>query len=193
LPEWLGGASRAAVAERLRLKVCLAALEMARTVDRFNERHPETPLVTHLGLHAGEMVLEYDADGGGMALVGDSANAAQRLQVLNKQLSAGILASDVVVSGLADRLLVRRLGAFELRGIPRPVTVCQIIDRRERAAPAALAVSERFGEALVAFESGQEREALALFERLLAECGPDGPSTFYVERCRQRAGARPPS
>ncbi len=172
-----------------RLRACLAALDLSAAVARFNERHPETPLITRIGLHAGRMAVEYDGEGGGIELVGDAANAADRLQSLNKQLSAGILASAAVVRELGEVLFYRRLGSFELQGFSDAVSVFEIVGRPSDVAPEDQLRIDRFAQALAAFEDGREQDASRLFERLLAECGPDGPSRFYLARCRQGTSA----
>ena len=155
-------------------------------MNRFNDQHPNEPLVTRIGLHVGTMVLEYDAEGGGVELVGDAANAAERIQSLNKQLSAGVLASAAVVSGLADALLLRRLGTFELKGFPSAVTVFEIVGRPDHTSRTEQVRCAQFARALEAFEAHRESEAGHLFERFVEEYGTDGPSGFYLQRCRER-------
>ena len=85
----------------LRKKACLACLEIAAALERFNATNGGPPLYTRMGLHAGEMLLgtvgalhhyEYRA-------VGDMVNTANRVQGLNKYMDTRLLVSEKVVEG----------------------------------------------------------------------------------------------
>ncbi len=77
----------------LRSRACLAALDIASAVDRFNAASGRLALPTRIGLHSGQLLLgsvgamdhyEYRA-------VGDIVNTATRLEGLNKHLGTRLL------------------------------------------------------------------------------------------------------
>ena len=86
----------------LRNRACLAALDIAAAVDRFNADSGRLALPTRIGLHSGRLLLgsvgamdhyEYRA-------VGDIVNTATRLEGLNKHLGTRMLVSADVLEGL---------------------------------------------------------------------------------------------
>ena len=114
----------------LRKKACLAGLEIAAALERFNATNGRPPLYTRMGLHAGEMLLgtvgalhhyEYRA-------VGDMVNTANRLQGLNKYMDTRLLVSEKVVEGL-DEFLTRPLGRFLLAGRASFLRVAELMGR----------------------------------------------------------------
>ena len=114
----------------LRSRACLAALDIASAVDRFNAASGRLALPTRIGLHSGQLLLgsvgamdhyEYRA-------VGDIVNTATRLEGLNKHLGTRLLVSADVLQGL-EGLMSRELGAFLLAGKSRPIVVHELIAR----------------------------------------------------------------
>ena len=154
-----------------------AAVQMLRAIDRFNQRHSDTPFHTRIGLHAGRVALgliggetQYT-----LAVGGDVANTAARLENdINKLLHTRLLVSDAVVSNF-DFAVTRKVGTFVLRGKTTELEAHEILDRRK----APLIDLRRFHDALVQFESGSWGDAKDLFHRLNADFPDDGPSRFY--------------
>jgi adenylate cyclase len=174
----------------LRSQACLAALDIASAVDRFNANLGQFALPTRLGLHSGQMLLgsvgaidhyEYRA-------VGDIVNTATRLEGLNKHLGTRMLVSADVLQGL-DGLVTRELGAFLLAGKSRPVLVHELVARAADIAPGEREWCAIFAEALAAYRRGAWPEAMRLWrETLRARGGEDGPSRFYLRWCEAHAG-----
>jgi adenylate cyclase len=177
----------------LRNRACLAALDIATAVDRFNLESGRLALPTRLGLHSGRLLLgsvgamdhyEYRA-------VGDIVNTATRLEGLNKHLGTRILVSADVLERLPG-LLSRELGAFLLAGKSRPVLVHELLARE-----GAMAAEERercamFAAALSAYRSGDWDHATRIWQDILrAHGGDDGPSRFYIRWCESHAGQSP--
>ncbi len=180
-------------AKDVRLRACLAALEIRHAVDRFNERHRDRMLRTRIGLHEGELVLG-NVGGGGRyvySLTGDSANTASRIEGLNKHTGTTILASESVVIGL-DSLLLRRIGSFVLEGKSSPLSIFEIMGRHEGAGSAEDNLCEQFAYALGAFEVERWSEAAEKFGAIHSAYPADGPTRFLLKRCRQYSAASPP-
>jgi adenylate cyclase len=119
----------------------------------------------------------------GYSILGDCANTASRLEGLNKHLGTHVLASQAVVAK-ADDLLLRPLGRFVLVGKAAPIPVVEVIAQRDNASDAQIALCARFAEALEIFQQTQWAQAAKSFEAILADHPTDGPSRFYLARCR---------
>ena len=177
----------------LRNRACLAALDIAAAVDRFNTESGRLALPTRVGMHSGRLLLgsvgamdhyEYRA-------VGDIVNTATRLEGLNKHLGTRMLVSAEVLEGLPG-LLTRELGAFLLAGKSRPVMVHELVARLAEATPANRERCTIFAEALAAYRRGAWPEAIRLWQEVMRACGSDdGPSRFYLQWCEGHAGKPP--
>jgi DNA-binding NarL/FixJ family response regulator/class 3 adenylate cyclase len=116
-----------------------------------------------IGLHSGE------AESVGDAFVGIDVNRASR--ICEAGHGGQVLASDEVAAALGDRAV--ELGVFELRGMPEPQRIFQLVADGLPAAFPPLRDAREHGRALravLAEDSTLLREGLA---RLLAEAGID--------------------
>jgi adenylate cyclase len=185
-------ASDASDSRRLRQSSCEAACDVATAIERFNGSDVKLRLPTRVGLHSGPMAL---GNVGAMdhyeyAVVGDVVNTASRIQGLNKTFGTRVLASEDVVSGLVG-LLTRRLGAFVVVGRSTPITVYELLGRRDGAHEADLARCSRFDAALTAYEHQRWDDAEARFRAIIEAHGDDGPSRLYLTYCARYREAPP--
>jgi adenylate cyclase len=170
----------------IRMKACLAALEIIEAVDRFNHRHLEHQLPTRVGLHAGEVALGHMGGSGHFAyhVVGDIANTASRVENLNKYLGTRILTSEAVVGGI-EGLLLRPLGTFRLVGKTKALPILEIVGQRDNADQAEKELCGRFAAAMKAYEAANWSEAVGMFEQILSDHPTDGPSRFFLRLCQK--------
>lgn len=170
----------------LRNQACLAALDIATAVRRFNQASAVFQLPTRIGLHSGRMVLgnigainhyEYRA-------VGDVVNSASRLEGLNKYLGTMILVSKEVLHEL-DGFLTRRLGEFLLAGKTRPILVYELICRLQESEEEQKALCAIFEEALSAYSNKSWDKAIEKFYECTRIYGKDGPAAFYAILCKK--------
>lgn len=170
-----------------RLNACLAAIEIRDAIDHFNARHPAAQqLPTRIGLDAGEIGL--GPVGGELQAVGNPANAASRIEGLNRHLATKLLASANVVQDL-ETLIVRRLGFFVLPGKSGEVGIFEIRGRRGTASEADQRLCERFAAGLDLFETGNYSEAAKRFRQLALDYPADGPAPYYRDLCDRYIGA----
>jgi len=176
----------------LRTHAVVAALDMATAVRSFNQRHPDRPMPTRIGLHTGWIMVGNVGGQGHFAwsVVGDIPNTASRIEGLNKHLDTCILASQAVVGDL-EMFLTRRVGRFRLVGKADVLDIHEVIARRSEATQSQLRLVSLFEPALEACETGRMAEASDLLRRVLSEFPGDGPSLFHLERCLDHcAGTR---
>ena len=176
----------------LRKKACLAGLEIAAALERFNATNGRPPLYTRMGLHAGEMLLgtvgalhhyEYRA-------VGDMVNTANRVQGLNKYLDTRLLVSEKVVEGL-DEFLTRPLGRFLLAGRASFLRVAELMGRKQDASSEQTWLAEIFVDAVLAYEAQDWPRGCHYFSEILKAFPQDGPARFYLKRCQHFRDAAP--
>jgi adenylate cyclase len=169
-----------------RIKACRAALEMVEAVAEFNHGRGASQLPTRVGLESGEVLLgnigaeqryEYRA-------IGDIVNTASRLQGLNRLLRTRVLVSDATVVG-APGLVTRDVGRFLLRGKKTPIRVHEPLGFAGAVSRETENLAAAFTTALDQFERERWAEARRSFAGILERFPGDGPSAFYLERCKE--------
>lgn len=161
---------------------CLAAIQVVEAVDRFNKKHPATPLPTRIGLHYGYLLMgnigaeshfEYTP-------VGDIVNTVSRIEALNKYLGTKILASQETVAGVSG-LNLRELGDFLLAGKSKPITIYELNGLEGSTDFDALC--EQFMVGVSHYRARRWDQAIASFYRCFTLYHNDGPSRFYLQLC----------
>jgi adenylate cyclase len=145
-----------------------------------------------VGLEAGSVYIGH-AGGGGhfvFSIVGDCANTASRIEGLNKHIGTQILATGSVVEGI-EGLLVRPLGAFQFVGKTDALPIVEILAQNTTASASQVLLSERFAEALASYHASRWEKAMTSFENILSDYPDDGPTRFYLARCRQYQDGAP--
>jgi adenylate cyclase len=177
---WVAAASEAALKE----KACLAALDINRELQLFNESSEEVKLKTCIGLHCGQILLGHVGalDHYEYTPMGDIVNAASRVEGLNKYLGTTVLVSDEVMEG-QEVFLSRELGNFRVKGKIKPIGLYELRGRREDAGEAERRLCEVFAEGLAAFRTRSWDEAAEKFLHCSEILGEDGPSLFYLGLC----------
>lgn len=175
----------------LRYRACLAALDIAGTINRFKQNSHTGQLPTRIGLHSGNILLgsigamdhyEYRP-------VGDIVNTATRMEGLNKHLGTRVLVSEEVINQL-DGLLTREIGTFLLAGKSKPVVVHELVCQKGDCSEQQRNICAIFAEALDAF---RERSWDGAIEKFLTciKHGDDGPSRFYIGLCEHHKNNPP--
>ena len=170
----------------MRNQACLAALEISRAVEQFNQNSHAFQLPTRIGLHSGHLALgsvgainhfEYRA-------VGDIVNTVSRIESLNKQLGTSILVSADVLHQVDD-FLTRELGEFLLSGKSKPVVLHELICPRDESREKQRDLCGLFAEALRAYRERSWEKAIDTFKASLQISEQDGPSLFYLRLCEK--------
>jgi adenylate cyclase len=176
----------------LRRKACLACLDIAAALKRFNATKSRPPLYTRIGLHSGEMLLgavgalhhyEYRA-------VGDMVNTANRIQSLNKYMGTRLLVSEKVVEGLDD-FLTRPLGRFLLAGRTSLVQVAELMGLKRDTSSEQTWLAEIFAEAMLAYQTQDWPRSCRHFSEILSALPEDGPARFFLKRCQDYVKTAP--
>jgi adenylate cyclase len=170
----------------LRNQACLAALDIAKMVKRFNISFNGHQLPTRIGLHTGHMLLgtvgaidhyEYRP-------LGDIVNTATRIEGLNKFLGTNVLVSKEVLYQL-EGFLTRELGEFLLLGKTKSIVIFELISLLEGSDEDVKRGCEIFSEALQAYRNQSWEKAIRLFSQSFKILKEDNPSMFYIKRCKR--------
>ena len=175
----------------VRARACEAAIGARDAAVHFAAKTAPGRLGVRLGLHDGEVFVGHSGGGGRFVygIVGDIANTAARIESLNRYLGTRLLASAGVVRDL-DHLSVRPMGQFILKGKNEPLSIVEIMGRRDCISVQAENLCRRFTVALQAFSVGEREAAQMLFSALLRDYPSDGPSRFYLNRLLGEEGGQ---
>ena len=179
---WLGKPDEV----EFRTNAIRAALEVVRSIEEFSASDPEVTLNARVGLQDGPFYLGHTGGGGRMSysILGNPANAASRLEGLNKKLGTKILASSSAVTGL-DGFVTRPLGHFMVVGKSEMAEVVEIIGLKQEIDMSTQQLIDGFADALEAFLQEQWEMAGERFAELAARFPKDGASRFYLGICRR--------
>jgi len=179
-------------------RACLSAVRMKRMERDLNERFMEngmspSPLQTRVGINTGEMVV------GNMGtlqkmdytIMGNSVNLAARLEGVNKQYGTWILMSEQTRNAAGESFATRQLDRVRVVGIHEPVRLYELIDETEHMDSNTREGLDTFHAALELFEERDWEEAEKLFRAATKLLPEDGPSLFYIERCRKFVSSPP--
>ncbi|MFT4582313.1 MAG: adenylate cyclase [Hyphomicrobiaceae bacterium] len=169
-----------------RRQALLAALDAAEAIEDFKDRHEMLRARLRIGLEVGHVFVGHAGGGGRFvySIVGDSANTASRVEGLNKHLGTQILATGDVLEGFDD-MLTRYLGDFVFVGKTDAIPIFEVVAKIDTVADSQAALCNSFEQALAAYRQADWSSAVERFEKIIDEHVDDGPSRFYVERCRQ--------
>ena len=137
---------------------------------------------TRIGIHTGEALAGNlgSARRFDYTLIGDAVNFAARLEGANKYTGTTILLSDDTARHLGGTFLLRRLGAFKVKGKAQAIAIHELLGETPAARPEWL---DLFDAALAAWTTGDFPTARTTFEKVkAARGGEDGPSQFYLTR-----------
>ncbi|HEX5420913.1 MAG TPA: adenylate/guanylate cyclase domain-containing protein, partial [Gammaproteobacteria bacterium] len=166
---------------------CGAAAAVRAAVEDFNSRQGRQGLPTRIGLDSGQLVLGNIGSDvrGEYRAVGDIVNTAARLQGLNRHLGTRILMTEATVAAQGlDGFALRPVGRFLLVGKRLPVSVFELQGSSPEEARGDSDSGRLFAAALKDFQLGRWSEAERAFAELLQTYPGDGPSRFYLDRCR---------
>jgi adenylate cyclase len=178
--------------DELRRQACLAALDVAKAVQRFNESVENLEFPTRVGVHSGQIFLGNIGAGDHYEYgpTGDTVNTASRMDGLNKYLGTAVLASEEIVEGI-DGLTKRECGKFMLKGKAQPIVVYELLGTEREPDEKCKQVYQIFADGLDAFRQRSWDEALEKFNQVREIAPSDGPAHFYVKLCEEYRQAPP--
>ena len=128
----------------------------------------------------------------GYTAMGDSVNLASRLEGLNKEFATHIVLSESTYIAMHDTaFLVRELDLIRVKGKLLPVTIYELLGRRESAGDLN-ELCEIFTQGHEAYKLRKWAEAKSYFEKALSRWPNDGPARIFLQRCEEYITEEPP-
>ena len=165
-----------------------AAVAMQREVDRMNEvrlSEGRPAIRIGVGLNAGPLTIGVIGDGQrtDTGVVGDTVNAAARMEQLTKTYGVRILVSESVIDGVETEYHVRFLDRVAVRGRREPVAIYDVYDAD---APDRMEAKLRALEDLRCgqdhYDEGRYADAIQCFGAALKVMPDDRTTQLYLER-----------
>lgn len=127
----------------------------------------------------------------GYTAMGDTVNLASRLEGLNKEYGTRILLSESTYMALhSGKLLTREIDLIRVKGKLLPVTIYEILGRKESTG-AHVELVEMFSQAQAAYKRRDWRHARRAFEEILRRWPDDGPSRVFLARSQEYLAEEP--
>ena len=135
----------------------------------------------------------------GYTALGDAVNLSSRLEGLNKDYGTHIIVNESTYAGARnDGFVFRELDLIRVKGKLQPVTICELIGRKDERsvygeAEEVRARVEQFQRARELYRTRQWQAAQDGFQMVLDKWPDDGPSRAYRERCQEYLNEEPPA
>ena len=170
-------------------RACLASIDMSNRLAELREKwHAEgvPQLKVRMGLNSGPMVvgnmgsvqrLDY-------TIMGDTVNLTARLEGANKAYGSQMMISESTYSACRDAVDVRELDLLRVVGKTEPVTVYELLDRKNQSTETVADLVAQFEKGLNLYKAGKFGQAKIEFEACLKIVAADGPAQAYIQRCQ---------
>ena len=177
------------IEERQTELACIAALEQQARINTLAKRfHEEFGIDIHvrMGIHRGPAIVGNIGSLGKkieFTAIGDTVNAASRLEGANKIYNTLISASEAVYEQTNKEFVYRRLDRIRVKGKTISVTIYELCGRVGRVSDDQLRFIKSFEIGLDAYFTRDFSRAYTIFA-MLAQRG-DAPSILFTERAKQ--------
>ncbi|MBT4618397.1 MAG: adenylate/guanylate cyclase domain-containing protein [Gammaproteobacteria bacterium] len=170
-------------------RACFAAIEMNDRLIELRVRALQkgvTPLVVRMGVNTGTMVVGNMGSKQRMnyTVMGDAVNLASRLEGANKAYGSGMMISESTYRSCEADIDVRELDRITVVGKSEPVTVYQLLNRKNLTTGVDADLVDQFSKGLELYKAGDFRRAKSEFSACLDIFADDGPTLAYISRCQ---------
>lgn len=166
------------------------ALEMRSNLAEFNASRQvlhKSPIRIGIGIHSGEAISGNIGHQRRMefTVIGDDVNLASRLEGTSKLYGCDIAIGGNTYQACADRILVRELDIVRVKGKIQPVTIYELIGKRnDRISATKQQIMELYEQGRELYLRRQFAPALQKFEAVLAIDNQDKPAQLHQQRCQ---------
>lgn len=125
-------------------------------------------------------------------VLGEHVNLAARLEGLNKFYGTDILISEQTYNYVKHSVVARGLDIVRVKGMEMHVKVYELIAKKNEIDDKTLELLEYFNLGLKAFKNKEWKDALNKFMQTLTIDQNDGPTKFYIKKCKDYLNDSPP-
>lgn len=182
--------------------VLQSIIEMQREIEQMNHEHPllrDDPITVRMGANTGEVILcdigaaEARVD---LTIIGDTVNAAARLESASKQYGVTNLISENTFFESGNQFAARLIDKVRVKGKSQPLVCYELLGLNENLSEPKKELKQRFDLGFLKYQNGNFDEAYDYFlEASKIEVGQDeatSPSKIYLTRC-EKLMENPPS
>ncbi|MBU2643242.1 adenylate/guanylate cyclase domain-containing protein [bacterium] len=168
---------------------CYASIDMQKALVKLREEWMKEGLpmvLVRMGVNSGPMVVGNMGSQTRMdyTIMGDAVNLAARLEGANKFYKNFSMISEFTYKQAADFIDVRELDTIRVVGKNEPITVYDLIDRKNETSGKMAELVPIYNKGLQLYKERNFKEAIPVFESALKLIAQDGPSLTYIERCQ---------
>lgn len=177
-------------------------LKMLEALDQLNSQWAETgrpAMHMGVGVNTGEMVVGNIGSSKRLdyTVIGDNVNLGSRLESLTKNYGVAMIVSETTAMEIRAEFLTRPLDLVAVKGKTRPVAIFEPLsaDMPKRCNSLSnVEYAEQSREAFDHYRHARFNEAIALYEKLLAETGgKDVVASTMIERSKAYLVTPPPA
>lgn len=169
------------------------AIDMHQRLDEYNARRAaldEPPIHIGIGIHYGRIMFGTIGENERMdgTVISDAVNMANRMEGMAKEFGVGVVASESILQGLAERgeYRTRYLGKVGVKGKREDVPIFELYDGDPEDLRALKdEIRPPFEAAISAFYAQQYGRALALFHEVSEKFPADEASQHYARIIRK--------
>lgn len=178
-------------------RACFASIEMQKILVEMRgqwARQGKDQLFVRMGLNSGPMVVGNMGSLQRMdyTMMGDTVNLAARLEGANKPYGTYTMISEYTYDMCCNFIDVRELDKIRVVGKKEPVTVYELLDKKNCLKGKKTLVVESFMKSLELYKQKKWKEALKAFDITLKIDPSDKPSEVYLQRCVEFLKTPPP-
>lgn len=179
------------------IKACLSVIDMKRRLAELRESwraRGQDELIVRVGMNTGDAVVGNMGSRTRMdyTMMGDAVNLAARLEGANKFYGTYTMITDTTYNAAKDYIDGRELDIIRVVGKEQPITVYELLGRKDQLSGYMYEMLEKYNEGLMLFRERDWQGARNAFRKAVKIVEDDGPSLTYIERCDEFI-KKPPS
>ncbi len=168
---------------------CHSAIEMQernRELRKIWREQNRPPLFTRMGINSGPIVVGNMGSAQRMdyTIMGDTVNLAARLEGANKFYKTFSMISDNTYKLARDYIDVRQLDVIRVVGKKEPVTIYQLLAKKNGLSGEMAGLMEPYQRGLKAYQDRDFKASIAHFTQAAKLVPDDGPTQTYLKRCK---------
>lgn len=169
---------------------CHATIDMQKRMVEMREqllKEGRPKLLVRMGVNSGPMVVGNMGSQSRMdyTMMGDAVNLAARLEGANKFYKNFSMISEFTYEKASDHIDVRELDTIRVVGKNEPITVYDLLDKKNQVSGKLAELVERYNKGLELYKKRDYKSAILAFQQALKVNPLDGPSLTYLERCQE--------